>query len=223
MANSALTAHHIARTKVGTYCTPGYCLRYTRGWYAIPSKYGRADTAWSYAIGKHYSATGIPVGAPVFWTGGSAGHIAIMSTGGYIVSTDAPTRGRIGLVPLSWPAQRWGLRFAGWAEGFNGVRIPGLPPAVSPPPVAPPPAGGAVVNCANLHYGATNADVIDLQRALNAHKLVGGSTLPVTGYYGDKTDHEVRLCQQQHGYGSDGWHKSFVGPSQARHLGLVPQ
>lgn len=221
MAYSALTAHHRAYQARGSYCQPGYCLRYTRGWYGIPSKYGRADTAWFNAIGKHYTSSGIPVGAPVFWVGGSAGHIAIMSTGGYIISTDAPTNSRIGMVPLSWPAQRWGLRFAGWAEGFNGVRIPGLGGAVAPPP---PADTRPTVSCANLHYGAKNADVIDLQRALNAHKLAapGNITLPLTGYYGDKTDTVVRACQRQHGYGSDGYHRSFVGARQAVHLGLRP-
>lgn len=72
-----------------------------------------------------------------------------------------------------------------------------------------------------LKYGQRNSDSVkNLQRALNAHKMRGGSNLPVTGYYGPKTDQEVRLCQRLHGLGKDAARRSNVGPKQAAHLGL---
>jgi hypothetical protein len=75
------------------------------------------------------------------------------------------------------------------------------------------------VYLSKLHYGQRDSDsVIELQAALNAHKLTGGHTLPITGDYLDLTDQEVRLCQAQHGYGNDPVNSSSVGPAQAAHL-----
>lgn len=84
-------------------------------------------------------------------------------------------------------------------------------------------APGAVqpgnVYLSKLVYGEQDSDSVKrLQAALNKHTLQGGSTLPVTGNYGDQTDNEVRLCQKQHGYGADPAKGSSVGPKQADHL-----
>lgn len=207
MTASASTALTRARAKVGHSNRVGYCLAEIRALYDIPSRYGDASTAWANAVGKHTSTP--PPGAPVFWTGGSHGHghIAIMDVGGYIISTDAPSNGRWGRVPLSWPAQRWGHRYVGWAEGFNGARIPGLPPAA------------ATVRLADLHYGMRDSNSVKaLQAALNRHNL--SPDLPVTGNFLDQTDAAVRLCQQRHGYGHDAPKHAFVGRQQAVHLGL---
>jgi hypothetical protein len=83
----------------------------------------------------------------------------------------------------------------------------------------PTPKPRPTVDLDNLHYGDNNADVRDLQRALNAH--LGGHDLPVTGLYGPQTDAAVRRCQQAHDLGDDPVGRSSVGPRQARHLGLV--
>lgn len=206
MAVSASQALTTARSRVGRSSSPGMCLQVVRSWYGIPAGPADAAAAWAHALGKHTGTP--PPGAPVFWTGGSAGHghIAIADSGGYIIGTDTPTRGRVGRVPLRWVADHWGLRYVGWAEGWNGHRIPGLPPA-------------ARVNLSQLHYGQRGSDsVVQLQRALNAHLRL---SLPLSGNYLDQTDAAVRRCQQAHGYGSDPARKSFVGPSQARHLGLA--
>jgi hypothetical protein len=125
-----------ARAAVGKACDPGYCLRYVRGWLDIPPLYPDATTAWRNATGRHVGDRTPPMGAPVFWTGGprNFGHIAIYAGGGRIVSTDLPTSGRVGLVELGLPAARWGHKFAGWAEGFNGQTVLDFIP---PPPLAP--------------------------------------------------------------------------------------
>lgn len=78
---------------------------------------------------------------------------------------------------------------------------------------------GTTVYLSKLRYGQTDSDSVwHLQDALNDHPLDGGQTLPLTGNYLDETDEEIRLCQQQHGYGNDPAGKSFVGPQQAQHL-----
>lgn len=60
--------------------------------------------------------------------------------------------------------------------------------------------------------------IVALQEMLNHDRLNGGQTLPLVGKYGPETDEEVRLCQKQHGYGSDAKGESNVGPQQAAHL-----
>lgn len=77
-----------------------------------------------------------------------------------------------------------------------------------------------------LKYGQKDSESVkNLHRKLNAHKMPGGRNLPVTGNYYNMTDDEVRLCQRLHGFGptkgsSDPKGRSFVGPEQAKHLGL---
>jgi hypothetical protein len=75
------------------------------------------------------------------------------------------------------------------------------------------------VYLSKLKYGQKDSDSVwYLQDALNDHTLEGGQELPLTGNYLEETDEEVRLCQKQHGYGSDPDNKSFVGKKQAEHL-----
>jgi murein DD-endopeptidase MepM/ murein hydrolase activator NlpD len=70
-----------------------------------------------------------------------------------------------------------------------------------------------------LKYGQEDSDSVwYLQDALNAHPLDGGETLPLSGNYLSETDEEVRLCQTQHGFGSDPVNGSYVGSKQAEHL-----
>jgi murein DD-endopeptidase MepM/ murein hydrolase activator NlpD len=75
------------------------------------------------------------------------------------------------------------------------------------------------VYLSKLKYGQKDSDSVwYLQQRLNGHPLSGGQDLPLTGNYLSETDEEVRLCQQQHGYGNDPVNGSFVGPDQASHL-----
>ena len=60
------------------------------------------------------------------------------------------------------------------------------------------------VYLSKLRYGQQDSDSVRrLQMHLNGHPLQNGQELPITGNYLDDTDEEVRLCQAQHGYGSD--------------------
>ena len=75
------------------------------------------------------------------------------------------------------------------------------------------------VYLSKLKYGQMDSDSVKrLQLALNGHKLENGSNLPLSGIYQKKTAYEIRLCQQQHGFGSDAEGESYVGPKQAEHL-----
>lgn len=108
-------------------CDPGYCLKYTRTWLGIGSKENDAADAWKNAIGKHKGDKHPPKGAPVFWTGGSEGHGHIaLAKANNMRSTDLPSSGVVGNNDGSGPRSKWGLTYVGWAEGFNGVRIPYL-------------------------------------------------------------------------------------------------
>jgi hypothetical protein len=110
-----------------THCDPGYCLKYTRTWLEIGSKEADAADAWRNAIGKHPDDKHPPRGAPIFWTGGSSGHGHIcLARGNDMRSTDIPNSGKVGNNDGSFPRKQWGLTYVGWAEGFNGVRIPYL-------------------------------------------------------------------------------------------------
>lgn len=110
-----------------TTCDPGYCLKNVRQWLGIGSREADAADAWATAIGKHPGDKHPPKGAPAFWTGGSSGHghITIVRAND-MRSTDIPSMGRVGNDPGDYPRRVWGLTYAGWAEGFNGVRIPWL-------------------------------------------------------------------------------------------------
>jgi hypothetical protein len=123
-------AEATARSAEGstTYTPPGMCLQWSRTRADIPSLFPDAATAWRNAFHRHKGDRNPPRGAMVYWLGGSKGygHIAVSVGGGKVRSTDVPTGGKIGTVPVGWFEQHWGLPYAGWADNVNDVRIPGV-------------------------------------------------------------------------------------------------
>jgi len=111
-----------------TYTPPGMCLQWSRTRADIAALFPDAATAWKHALDRHKGDTKPPRGAMCYWLGGSKGygHIAVSLGGGQVRSTDVPTGGKIGTVPLAWFEQHWGLPYAGWADNVNDVRIPGV-------------------------------------------------------------------------------------------------
>lgn len=197
----------------------GMCLKETRTAYGIPSGEPDATRAWRSAIGRHAGDTTPPVGAPVFWTGGSSGHghIAIYVGKGLVRSTDAGGRGRMGTRPLSWFASRWGLKYGGWAEGFNGHLVRDLTAS------APRAKYTSDIYSNQLGYGAQGdspSDTVrELQYRLNGISLKGGQELSITGFYNSATDDEVRKWQiQVCGDHPDPDKRSFLGPEQRRRM-----
>lgn len=160
----------IDKANAQSTCDPGYCLQNVRTWLGIPGGVPDAATAWRDAIGRHPGDKHPPKGAPVFWTGGSAGHghIALVK-GSSMRTTDKPT-GKVGNDDGAYPRTQWGLTYAGWAEGFNGVRIPYLG--------SPWQASGDVY-VGKLHDGQADSDsVARLCYRLIHHPNMPGSHRP---------------------------------------------
>jgi hypothetical protein len=101
----------------------GYCLRQVREWWQISGKYGSAIAAWNNAKTKSTSRTP-PTGAPVFWSGGQYGHVALSLGNGYVRSTDAAGRGLVGTRPIDWFEKNWGQKYLGWTGDLNDVTLP---------------------------------------------------------------------------------------------------
>ncbi len=105
----------------------GYCLKFSRMAAGAPGGTYDAVTAWKQAKYRHSTGTP-PRGSFVFWSGGRSGHghIAVSAGGGDVYSTDLHTSDYVGRVPISLVHQRWGLKYLGWTEDVNRVRIEGL-------------------------------------------------------------------------------------------------
>jgi hypothetical protein len=101
----------------------GYCLRQVREWWQISGKYGSAIAAWNNAKTKSTSRTP-PTGAPVFWSGGQYGHVALSLGNGYVRSTDAAGRGLVGTRPIDWFEKNWGQKYLGWTGDLNDITLP---------------------------------------------------------------------------------------------------
>lgn len=103
----------------------GMCLREVRECYQVGPKHPDASTDWRESPSKHIGDRTPPRGVPVYWTGGSGGHghIAIATGDGNIWSTDSRRPGYFDRVPLSAPERDWGLKYVGWSEHINGIRV----------------------------------------------------------------------------------------------------
>jgi hypothetical protein len=198
----------------------GMCAQHT--WQSLGGDYGN-PAAWSCddanecvdkvkASGRFWTPSTWsgppPKGAWLGYKYGSNGHACLSLGDGRIATTDPGNGAMVGIEDLDYP-NKWGASgWDVWTDQYNGVRFE---------------VGDGVdegdVYLSKLIYGQEDSDSVSrLQVALNGHKLEGGSNLPITGNYFDQTDHEVRLCQQQHGFGDDPVGASSVGPSQADHL-----
>lgn len=198
----------------------GLCLQFTRMCYGVGAYYPSAKAAWDGAKYKHRTsnANSIPAGVPVYWaTSSRYDHVAISAGNGYCYSTDIKRSGRVDRVSINSITRAWGP-LLGWTEDLNGVRVYRKTTTSS--------TSKKPTYLSKLKYGQRDSESVkNLQRALNAHKMPGGTNMPVTGNYLSMTDDEVRLCQRLHGFGptrgsSDPEGKSYVGPKQAKHLGL---
>lgn len=107
----------------------GHCLKNVRLAFAVPGRYPDAYSAWRGAGGtagpNTHTALPAPKNVPVFWSGGAHGygHVAISAGGGMCWTTDMPHRGKFTLVPITQIHARWGLKYLGWSETLNGVRV----------------------------------------------------------------------------------------------------
>lgn len=104
------------------------CLMQVRKAFGIAAKYPTAYAAWLGAGGAAgvNTHTLIPAGpnVPIFFKGrGAAGHIAISAGNGWCWSTDILRPGRWDRVRIEDLAKRWNMKYLGWSETLNGVRV----------------------------------------------------------------------------------------------------
>lgn len=106
----------------------GMCLWYTQEWCETPHMYPDASAQWEAAKRKHAGDRNPPPGAPVSWTGGSAGHghSALSLGGGRIRTIDQQSSGKTSDVDLEEIENDWGLTYKGWHEDLGGVDLPYL-------------------------------------------------------------------------------------------------
>lgn len=111
----------------------GLCLQRVRMCFEVDALYPDASAGWRGAKIKHPTTDPMaaPRGAVLWWTGGSSGHghVAIATGEGKCWSTDILRPGYFDFVDIDLIRQKWGLRFEGWSEDINGVRVFGVEPA----------------------------------------------------------------------------------------------
>ena len=103
---------------------PGMCLAFVRGeaW-QIGGLYGSAIDAWHGAVHRHPGDRNPPIGAPMFYSGGTYGHIVVARADG-MRSTDCEHSGQVNDAGTDWPVHSWGQTYLGWTEDLNGVDLP---------------------------------------------------------------------------------------------------
>lgn len=112
---------------VGKRGVAGWCLKTCRQAWDLPSDDASAIAEWNSIPDerKHPGDRNPPIGAPCFWAVGEFGHVALAaSKPGHVWSTDAPTKDRIGIVPIVWFKLHWRAEYLGWAEEFQGAKLP---------------------------------------------------------------------------------------------------
>lgn len=126
----ALKAVSWARQWVGRQAFEDKCLALARSAWGASGMGGTAAQAWQRIAGTQYAHTdgsAPPIGAAVYFTGGSsgAGHVAIVSKyvngQAYIITNDYPHKGVVGEVPLADLMRSWkNVHYAGWGSSING-------------------------------------------------------------------------------------------------------
>lgn len=120
----------------------GYCLKFVQDCYNAVARDPSAIVAWNNSTMKHATTdvNSIPVGAPIYFSGGGPyGHVAIYLGNGMMRTTNSSDN-LIHTDPVAtW--QSWGYTLLGWTGDIEGQTIPDLnaptAPAPSPSPSRP--------------------------------------------------------------------------------------
>lgn len=157
----------LSRAAATSSWAAGMCDNFVANMYGLSaSGYTTAVTHWN-AIPSQYKHTdgNPPAGALAFW-GGGLGHVAISDGNGYVFSTDQPSQGEVGHVPLSAITQGWGKPYLGWTDPYFGGQVVGV---------------GGVGNGASqfsaTYTGATNANSA-IPGIPSVGSILGGLVLP---------------------------------------------
>lgn len=116
-------AQALANAKRVTSWAVGRCDEFVARMYGFGSSgYATAVANWQATPGtlKHAGDWNAPAGALMYWSGGStgAGHVAISTGDGNIISTDAHALGSVGSIPARTPTDKWGHPYLGWAYPY---------------------------------------------------------------------------------------------------------
>lgn len=124
---------------------PGECLVYVREVFNVPAKYGTAAAEWAENTTKHAGvAAPLGVSVPVHFTVATnpLGHVAVQAPDGSVWSDSVPS-GSVALHESIAALEKYygneGLRYIGWTETVNDVRVVNPVVVTTPPPV---PSGG---------------------------------------------------------------------------------
>jgi hypothetical protein len=195
----------------------GYCLQWVRMCFDVAARYYDANEGWRNAQYKHRTSSGqhCPRGVPVWWTNSTHGHVALSVGDGYCINTDAGGAGVCARVKIDDLTRRWGLRFEGWSEDINGVRVYN-------PKAGEPAAGWERVRPSAVQLGKRNKDVEVVARRLVA-KLGDKHGMDLSDrwkdYFGRRKQAAYREWQERLGFdGPDA--DGIPGPYSLRKLGL---
>jgi hypothetical protein len=122
-AVAAMQLLHTDNVNVGV----GECLHTCRTAWGLPGGSPSAAAQWESIPASHKHSGPAPLGAPIFWTGGSEGfgHIALSNGKGSVWSTDLPVNAHVGLVSVDQVIRSWpNHRLAGWASMLEGYDLP---------------------------------------------------------------------------------------------------
>lgn len=137
-----------AKSWIGKPYPPGWCQKWTNEVFGTGpvgdydgDRAADAEDGWKKAVDKGKvvraadikNLADIPAATMLYWSGGRAGHghAAVSAGGGQKITTDLPTTGKIGMVPITKAHDVWGLTFLGYVlvEG-NGHDLGAFTPAV---------------------------------------------------------------------------------------------
>jgi hypothetical protein len=99
------------------------CLWECQEIYPTNHWYPSAISQWHNAKKKHTSKKNIPIGAPIYYSGGEYGHVVLYVGDGMVRSTDAGGRGKMATVSIEWFQRAWGYQYEGWSEDLGGKDI----------------------------------------------------------------------------------------------------
>lgn len=128
------------------------CLGEVQSAYQVPvHMYPSAINQWYNAKHKHHGDRHPPIGAPVYYSGGRYGHVAIYVGNGLVRSTDAGGAGRMATVTHDWFRTHWGYSYLGWSGDIADKDITFGPKMVE-------------VYVSKLHPGVDNSDSVRMLR-----------------------------------------------------------
>lgn len=117
----------VARANATTTNRVGTCLATVSRWVGGPHGVPKAIDAWHLGRNKHRGDYNPPAGVPVFWSGGTAGHVALSVGGGKARSTDfrngSYSPGLTGTGSIHDIGRAMGKQYLGWTSDAWGKAL----------------------------------------------------------------------------------------------------